>query len=205
MSAAPLEQEFKFRLTLREWKKLAELGRRQSSLSQTNHYFDVLPALPFARSGVGVRVRKQNTQYVFTVKMPAPGSKKGYHVKREWEARLTPARALAAIKGKINVGKFKNAPGRALQKNAKTLPLPLLKRIGQMKNTRLKLKYPGGLSLELDKFSIGSKWYYEAECETTTPAADLKKIKALWKAAKIPLRRESQSKLKRFLLSLRTR
>lgn len=206
MHGAPLEQEFKFRLTAREWKTLAARGERQASHSQTNHYFDVLPGLPFARGGVGIRIRKQNATYLFTVKMPAPGKKKkGFQVKREWEAKVTPARAQLALKGKKNVSTFSSAPGRALRQHAESLPLKSLHRIGQMKNIRLKVSYPDGLSLELDKFLIGRTWHYEAECETTSPASDLKKIKRLWKAAGIRLRPESQSKLKRFLLSLRTR
>ncbi len=204
MSHAPLEKEFKFRLTPASLLALKRAGCLIKTEAQTNHYFDVLPALPFAKSGVGIRLRNQDGTFFFTVKMPSLGGRKirGLQIKREWEAKLTAAQASAVLKRERALTTFSNPPAVALLKHAKRLPLQQLQRIGQMKNIRLTVQFPNGLSLELDKFTIKNKVFYEAECETADPLNDRKKIKALWRSLKIPLQPETQSKLGRFLKAL---
>lgn len=204
MSRAPLEIEFKFRLSPASLGALKRAGEIQKKESQTNHYFDLLPALPFAKAKIGIRIRNQDGVYFFTVKMPARSEarKKGLHVKKEYECRLPKSQALRALRNKRPLTSFKNAPAAALRNHAKPQPLNDLHRIGQIKNVRVTVKYRDGLTLELDKFTIGKEVFYEAECETKDPAADEKKIKALWKHLGIPLKPELASKLTRFLKSL---
>jgi len=198
---AKLEQEFKLRLTAAELSRLKKIGKPGKIYRQVNHYFDVLPALPFAKSGVGIRIREQNGKFLLTVKLPARG-KKGLHVKEEWESALAARTARAYIGGKKKLSACRARPVRALKRKCGKLPLEEIVCLGSIHNLRTERKVDG-LKLELDCSTMFGKRYYEAECETESSARDGKTLKALWRRLKIPFRHEATSKLGRFLEKLR--
>ncbi len=201
----PLEKEFKLRLTATNWKKLGRAGKPGKTHQQVNHYFDVLPKLPFAKQGIGIRIRQEDKVFLLTVKMPSSTkSSRGFSVKEEWECRLPPKTARAIVAGKVPLASLKVRPVKELAKKAKALPLAELSYLGAIKNRRVG-RHVEGLSLELDRTEIFGKVTYEGECETVNPARDLKILKAVWRQHGIPFRPESTSKLARFLKALRSK
>ena len=197
MKKAPLEKEFKLSVTQAQLARLRKVGVRGRTLRQTNFYFDVKPSLPFAKHGIGIRIRVENGKYILTVKFPARG-RKGMHVKEEHEMSLSARTAKSFLAGRKSLSDCSAKPIRVLRKKAKALPLDELVCLGGIRNVRTQ-RQVGELKLELDAFTIFGKKYYEAECETEHSTRDEKALKQLWRELKIPYRPGKISKLARFL------
>ncbi len=197
----PLEKEFKLSVTAAQLSRLKTIGTRGKTLRQANFYFDVKPNLPFAKHGIGIRIRLENGRHILTVKLPARG-RKGMHVKEEHEVRLTARAARPFLRGTKCLAECKASPIRVLRKKAKGLPLGELVCLGGIGNVRTQ-RLVNGLALELDAFTIFGQKFFEAECETEHAARDERALKTLWRELKIPYRPEPLSKLARFLRASR--
>lgn len=201
---APLEKELKYSLSKEDYDTLIKATRKRvvKTVKQSNVYFDD-SALRLRKKKIGLRVRLEDGGLAtLTLKEPAKSSSKRLpklKIRHEWESRLNLDLAKDLIKGKTAICSLHHKPILILRShfNSKTLEgiLPL----GTVKTTRTLVRADKRVLLEIDKFKMFNKKFYELEVETHQPVLADQVVRNLLKKHGIAYLPITKSKLGRFL------
>lgn len=201
---APLEKELKYLLTKKDYDTLVRACRKKvvGLVTQTNFYFDD-SSLSLRSKRVGLRVRIENNKHcTLTVKEPSNlRSKKvpKLKIRKEWESRLSLQAAKKLISGKVPIHSLKSKPIQILKTHLSWEQLIHISPLGSLKTTRTFVLADKSTLLEIDKFKMFKKKFYELEVETNHPSHTDKVVRTLFKKHGISYRPITKSKLGRFL------
>jgi uncharacterized protein YjbK len=201
---APLEKELKYFLTKRDYDKLLRNSRKRvlRTVKQVNVYFDD-NNLRLRKKRIGLRVRIENEQKcTLTLKEPSNiRSKKvpKLKVRHEWECSLPFLLAKQVVRGKTPIGSLKREPIEVLKHHFSPYQIEKLLPLGSVKTLRTFVPAEQGILLEIDRFKMFGRKFYELEVETQEPVLADQTVRQLLKKLKIPCRPITKSKLGRFL------
>jgi len=200
----PLEKELKYLLTKKEYDALMRACRQDilKSVDQTNFYFDN-QSLQLRKKRIGLRVRIENaSKCTLTVKEPSklrstklPKLK----IRKEWESRLSLATAKSLVKGKTSIASLNSKPIRVLKNHFSKEQLKKVSPLGSVKTSRTFVMADHKTLLEIDKYKMFKKKFYELEVETHQPVIADAVVRSLLKKHGISYRPITKSKLGRFL------
>ncbi|NDC23773.1 MAG: CYTH domain-containing protein [Proteobacteria bacterium] len=200
----PLEKELKYFLTKRDYDKLLRASRKEvlTTLKQLNVYFDD-NALRLRKKRIGLRVRIENQdKCTLTLKEPSKiRSKKvpKLKVRHEWESALPLSLAKQVIKGRAPIGSLKKKPILVLKHHFSDSQIKKIMPLGSLKTVRTLVPADHGILLEIDKFKMFGRKFYELEVETHDPVLADQTVRSLLRKLKISCRPITKSKLGRFL------
>lgn len=201
---APLEKELKYLLKRQEYEKLIRVSRKRilTKIKQTNIYFDD-SSLRLRKNKIGLRVRLENGKdCTLTLKEPSKlKSKKvpSLKVRHEWESRLPLSLAKELINGKVFIGSVNKKPISILRKRIPIKQLSKIRALGAIQTVRTLVQADKDTVLEIDKYTIFQKRFYELEVETQTPEKTDRLVRHLFSKHGISCRPITKSKLGRFL------
>lgn len=199
-----LEKELKYNLTrtgyLRLLKKFGTRNAKRHRLA--THYFEH-PKLLLRARGIGFRVRIANgTDAFLTLKHPPRRRKKGlaaYRIRHEYEETIPLRDARALVSGRKRLPDLESMPIDILREIIPASSFDKLTVIGAMFMTRTKVRLDKGTLLEIDRYRIFGRNFYELEIETNKPKATDARVRTILAELKIPYEPSRQSKLARFL------
>ena len=200
----PLEKELKYFLDKEGYSALIRATRSKvvGTVRQTNIYFDD-STLRLRKQKIGLRIRIQDgNKATLTLKEPSGiRSKKvpKLKVRHEWESPIPLKTARNLIKRKTAIHALSHTPIKMLKKRFSKEELKRIGPLGSVKTIRTFALAQKGVLLEIDKFKMFNKKFYELEVETQSPEIADKVIKGLLKDLHIPYRPITKSKLGRFL------
>jgi len=198
-----LEKELKYYLDRKSYERLLRVcGKdilKQDKL--VTYYFDD-KKLSLRKRRFGFRLRtKDGKAATLTLKYPDKRASKGpvgFKVRREFEERIPLAKARQVLEGVLPVYEIKAMPVRMLRRHFTLAYLERIKLLGAMK-TRRTLAMHGDFKVEIDRYDIFGKRFYELELETNRPHEAADSVRAWLKENDIPFVPLLQSKLSRFL------
>lgn len=202
--APPLEKELKYFLDRDSYSALIRATRNKvvGTVRQTNIYFDD-SSLRLRKQKIGLRIRIQDeVTATLTLKEPSGiRSKKvpKLKVRHEWESPIPLKTAKNLIKKKTSITSLSHTPIKMLKKRFPKEDLKKIGPLGSVKTLRTFVLAQRGVLLEIDKFKMFDKKFYELEVETHTPELADKVIREILKELHIPYRPITKSKLGRFL------
>jgi uncharacterized protein YjbK len=196
----------KYFLTRRDYDRLLKACRPHidKKIHHTNYYFDN-DRLKLRKRRFGLRIRLlDKRKAVLTLKFPAKGragrsSVKSLKIRHEFEEPIRMQAAKAIIKGKRQVTELKILPIKVLKKAFPRNHLDFIYPLGAVETVRTIAKLPKSIEIELDRFQMFGKRFYELEVETEKPKSADKAVRNLLRENKIPYHPITKSKLGRFL------
>lgn len=205
-----VEKELKYKITAATYRQLIAILKASQSIQgihlQKNTFFDT-PDRALLAAGCVLRLRVENRSTAYlTLKGSKSGAGKirGFSARKEWESKISMARATRILKTPASVLGLGNEPVRRLKqafKKSELSSLNQLKVLGSFSTHRTKADI--GLPLEVDQFRVGTKTYYEIEVETTQPARTARRLGVFLEVFRLRAIPESRSKFQRFKASLR--
>lgn len=199
-----LEKELKYLLTKQGYAKLISVTRRhvREKIKHTNYYFDD-PRLRLRKKKFGLRIRIQNGNKAFiTLKEPAAfptGKVPSLKVRHEWETEIPLKTAKAILAGKKQMADLKIKPIQILKRRFNNASLDKIAVLGSVKTLRTVVVCRNRVELEIDKFKMFNKKFYELEVETEKPAFADRTVRLLLRRHRIPYHPITKSKLGRFI------
>lgn len=199
-----LEKELKYNLTRTGYLRLLKKFERRASkrLRLATHYFEH-PKLLLRARGIGFRVRiADGTSAFLTLKHPPRRRQEGlaaYRIRHEYEEEIPLQDARALISGRKHLLDLKSMPIDILREIVPHSSFDRLAIIGAMFMTRTKVRLDKSTLLEIDRYRIFGKNFYELEIETNKPKTTDARVRVVLAELKIPYEPSRQSKLARFL------
>jgi uncharacterized protein YjbK len=139
---------------------------------------------------------------VLTLKFPAKGKQsaiRSLKVRKEYEEHLPFRAAQDIVAGKRDIISLARTPIRVLKGLFSSDHLENIHSLGYLETVRTIAHLPEGTELELDRFRMFGREFFELEVETETPKAADQTVRALFHVLNIPCHPISKSKLGRFL------
>ena len=206
--ASHIEIELKYRLDRWGHEKLRRaFSGRWKRLRTVSYYFDT-PKLYLKKNRIGLRIRIiDGRRAMLTAKFPmAPtnGGPRALKIRREYEVPIPLSRAKSLIRGTRHFLAETSLPIVKLKSQIPIQEMALLTTLGRMNMSRAKASVEG-LPLELDRWQVFGRNYYELEVETRNADRAHREVQDLLKSLGIPCRPEGTSKLARFLKEWRKR
>jgi len=203
-SRAPLEKELKYFLTKKDYDTLLKASRKniKKSVKQTNFYFDDKD-LNLRKRRIGLRVRfENNSRCTLTLKEPSnqrSSKLPKLKIRREWEVDLPLLLGKRLVKGQTSISSLSAKPIQILKKYFSQSELEAIHPLGSVKTVRTFVLGDKKTLLEIDKFKMFQRKFYELEVETDRPLAADQVVRALLKNHGIAYRPITKSKLGRFV------
>jgi len=181
---APLEKELKYFLKKQEYEKLIRISHKKiiGRVKQTNFYFDD-SSLRLRRNKIGLRIRFEDDGGC-TLTLKEPSKLKStkvpkLKVRHEWESPLTPQLGRELVSGTVALSTLKKKPITILRKRISLDTMNRIKNLGAIKTNRTFIRAEKNTILEVDKYKIFQKRFYELEVETQKPEVADQVVRAL--------------------------
>jgi len=199
-----LEKELKYYLDRKSYQRLLRAcGKNILKQHQlVTYYFDD-KKLSLRKRRFGFRLRTSGGKAAtLTLKYPDKRAGKGpvgFKVRREFEERIPLATARCLLKGTIPIYDVEAMPVRILRRHFSKVYLDKIRLLGAMKTRRTLATLNSHFKIEIDRYDIFGKRFYELELETNKPHEAAGEVKQWLKEHDIPFVPMLQSKLSRFL------
>jgi uncharacterized protein YjbK len=203
-SSPPLEKELKYFLNREDYIKLLRVSKKRviKKVRQTNYYFDG-PRLQLRKRKIGLRLRIEDGQ-IGTITLKEPSRRHSIKVpklkvRHEWETKVPLELAKDILKEKRAITSLRYKPIQILKNRLSYKSFNNISLLGSVKTIRTFVAAESDVLLEIDKFKMFQKRFYELEVETQDPELADKVVRTLLKKHKIKCRPITKSKLGRFI------
>lgn len=203
-STPPLEKELKYFLSREDYNKLLRVSKKRviKTVRQTNYYFDD-ETLFLRKHKIGLRLRIEDGRHgTVTLKEPSRQTSTKIpklKIRHEWEAKIPLTIAKEICKEKRAITSLSHKPIKILKTRLSKDSFNDISLLGSVKTVRTFVSADSKVVLEVDKFKMFRKRFYELEVETQKPETADRVVRELFKKHKIKCRPITKSKLGRFI------